>query len=71
MTDLGRLSIAVRKADKLKRLVSVEILILADRVKICPVCKGEGGHYTLPPSGSTSIVGFYKTCHGCGGMGWV
>lgn len=36
----------------------------------CPVCGGSGTYYIPPPWGQTS-VGTSKTCHGCGGKGWV
>ena len=33
MTDLGRLEIAFKEAEKLKKLVKVEIEILAERIR--------------------------------------
>ena len=84
MTELERLIIAAQEAEKLKKLVSVEILILADKAKmtstsspqvsqavLCPVCEGVRQFYTPPPAGIASIVGFYTICYGCGGLGWV
>ena len=43
---------------------------------LCPVCNGSG---TIPllayergvPFGSTGALPAAKTCHGCGGRGWV
>jgi len=37
--------------------------------ELCPVCKGAG---KLPQeNGETSSIPLWRTCHGCGGMGWV
>jgi len=44
--------------------------IIAKAVK-CPVCEGSGSVFIPPPPGSSSIVGNYFICHGCGGKGWV
>jgi len=36
---------------------------------LCPVCNGMGRVADNPPVGSTGPAD--KTCHGCGGKGWV
>lgn len=36
----------------------------------CPVCKGTGT-VTPPDDGQCTAAPFPKTCHGCGGRGWV
>ena len=37
--------------------------------ELCPVCKGAG---RLPQEyGESSSIPLWRTCHGCGGMGWV
>ena len=37
--------------------------------ELCPVCGGSGEVWRSDPN--TSSVGYYTTCHGCGGCGWV
>ena len=36
----------------------------------CPVCYGTG-KYTDPPDPMNTAVPMPRTCHGCGGLGWV
>ena len=43
---------------------------MAKAVK-CPVCEGSGSVFIPSPPDSSSIVGSYSICHGCGGKGWV
>jgi uncharacterized protein with PIN domain len=39
---------------------------------ICPVCNGSGmKYYESTPPESLNTSGVFKTCHGCGGKGWV
>jgi hypothetical protein len=40
------------------------------KAQLCPVCQGAGGRYDYSAN-STSVYGGWKTCHGCGGKGWV
>ncbi len=37
---------------------------------VCPVCSGAGKYYE-PPHKDSSGIGTDRTCHGCGGRGWV
>lgn len=37
----------------------------------CPVCDGKGQCYNSPSDGPAVLYEIYKTCHGCGGRGWV
>lgn len=37
---------------------------------LCPVCGG-AGEYSDPPNPNVTSVRFLRTCHGCGGKGWV
>jgi len=35
----------------------------------CPVCNGSG---SIPcPDATSTAAGISRTCHGCGGKGWV
>jgi DnaJ-class molecular chaperone len=38
--------------------------------EMCPVCSGSG-EIIIPQVESTSATPLTKTCHGCGGTGWV
>lgn len=40
------------------------------QVVLCPVCKGSG-KITPENDGCPTTVPQDKTCHGCGGKGWV
>ena len=39
--------------------------------QLCPVCNGSGTIAIPPPKDSTSNIWGSKTCHGCGGKGWI
>jgi hypothetical protein len=39
------------------------------KAQLCPVCLGSGK--TSSGLGQTGTVPLEKTCHGCGGRGWV
>jgi hypothetical protein len=39
-------------------------------VQICPICGGSGQVHESRQEGS-SYAGGMKTCHGCGGKGWI
>ena len=39
--------------------------------EICPVCNGVGTVTTAKPYSITAVTTPEKTCHGCGGKGWV
>lgn len=48
-------------------------IIHKKHAEICPVCKGSG-KYTETKVISTGVGSNYyyqRTCHGCGGLGWV
>jgi len=40
------------------------------KAQTCPVCLGKGKIYDAESFGKT-YKDKYKTCHGCGGKGWV
>lgn len=35
----------------------------------CPVCNGSGKYWLSTPESTNA--GYYITCHGCGGKGWI
>lgn len=37
----------------------------------CPVCNGVGSVLVPDPYGMNTVGPVYRTCHGCGGQGWV
>jgi DnaJ-class molecular chaperone len=39
-------------------------------VQICPICGGGGHVYESQVDGNT-YMNVIKTCHGCGGKGWI
>jgi len=41
------------------------------KAELCPVCMGRSKVRHLPDRNSTSLAPNEKTCHGCGGQGWV
>ena len=40
------------------------------KAQLCPVCNG-AGKLDTQTLGTTGVVPVMKTCHGCGGKGWV
>ena len=41
------------------------------KAELCPVCGGTGKYREKPNGYSTSATSIERTCHGCGGKGWV
>ncbi len=41
------------------------------RAVICPVCNGSGKIIVPSPRESSNTIDSEKSCHGCGGRGWV
>ena len=44
---------------------------LETKADLCPVCKGSGIYTEFHQEVATTSYTTQRTCHGCGGKGWV
>ena len=42
-----------------------------NKADLCPVCRGTGIYKEYVNYGTSGTLSTERTCHGCGGKGWV
>lgn len=47
------------------------MLQVKNHAEICPVCQGSGKYREYINYATTTNASYERTCHGCGGKGWV
>ena len=60
----------IRERNFKKYAAAYKVLAMSD-AKRCPVCYGKGVVEPDTPSPASTAIPGPKTCHGCGGRGWV